>query len=369
VGGSTSNYTQTAGTTTVDGTLAGAASSSLYLTGGNLYGTGTVDYGVVDSSTITPGNSSTSTGELRVGGAYKQNASGVLDITIGGDTAGTNYDQLDITRTASLNGTLNIKLANGYVPPIGTTFDILNASSITGDFSTIDGLSINSTEHFTVTTVSGDEIELTVVKGAAPSDSVSFSQLPSGGAHYSRFGFARSNAGRHSVVAGVISGGAYRSTLALLIRSAGAAAILPSGFRSLALGNTLARVTPPMAASATAIGNQYRDIFSGPSRAWKADLNRTGGLNLRPMDDFGIMPTPMNPAGGESGGVGAMGISGISAASYNGASAMNHMRFECGVDVGAAVKTGRKRLLKALWASPDSSDALGIGYITMTPAH
>jgi len=42
--------------------------------GGNLYGTGSLDYGVSDSATITPGDSSTSTDKLQVNGTYTQNA-------------------------------------------------------------------------------------------------------------------------------------------------------------------------------------------------------------------------------------------------------------------------------------------------------
>jgi hypothetical protein len=46
--------------------------------------------------------------------------------------------------------------------------------------------------------------------------------------------------------------------------------------------------------------------------------------------------------------------------------AMNHMRFECGVDLKAVLKTSRRQLLKGLWAAPDSPDALNIGYMTLT---
>jgi hypothetical protein len=61
-----------------------------------------------------------------------------------------------------------------------------------------------------------------------------------------------------------------------------------------------------------------------------------------------------------------MGISSVSASAYNGMASMNHMRFECGVDLGALRKTGRKRLVRALWASPDSPDAIDIGYVALT---
>ena len=59
-------------------------------------------------------------------------------------------------------------------------------------------------------------------------------------------------------------------------------------------------------------------------------------------------------------------MSGVSALAYNSMAAMNHMRFECGVDVGALLKTGRKRLLRGLWAAPDSPDAVNIGYMALT---
>jgi hypothetical protein len=49
--------------------------------------------------------------------------------------------------------------------------------------------------------------------------------------------------------------------------------------------------------------------------------------------------------------------------------AMNHMRFECGVDLKALLKTSRKQLLKGLWAAPDSPDALSLGYMTYTGSH
>jgi hypothetical protein len=63
---------------------------------------------------------------------------------------------------------------------------------------------------------------------------------------------------------------------------------------------------------------------------------------------------------------GSLGMSAVSALAYNSMAAMNHMRFECGVDVGALLKTGRKRLLRGLWAAPDSPDAVNIGYMALT---
>jgi hypothetical protein len=71
--------------------------------------------------------------------------------------------------TASLAGTLNLKLVNGFVPTLGTTLKILDFSSETGQFTTVNGSAINSSEHFAITYQATDVL-LTVVSGAAPAD-------------------------------------------------------------------------------------------------------------------------------------------------------------------------------------------------------
>jgi hypothetical protein len=45
------------------------------------------------------------------------------------------------------------------------------------------------------------------------------------------------------------------------------------------------------------------------------------------------------------------------------------MRFECGVNVNALLKTSPKRLLKGLLAASDSPDAVTIGYMSYTAGH
>jgi len=278
-----------------------------------------LEYGVVDAATIAPGNSAATTGILQVDGTYAQSSRGALDVTIGGATAGAQYDQLNVTSTASLGGTLSIKLASGYTPAVGTTFDILNASAVSGDFSTINGLAINSGEHFTVTTVNGDEIVLTVVSGPAPAASVSLTQLTRAGVVHRRYGLG-------------LYGGQRR----------------------------LANVVAPVPAR-----------VSTP-RISRMPLTPVGRLQMgaqgfRPRDEFGSPAATLAATGtGNAGAAGSMGIAPVSAAAYNSMAAMNHMRFECGVDVKALLKTSPKRLLKALWAAPDSQDALDIGYMTLT---
>ena len=178
VGGTGTSFTQLSGTTTDDGTLAVSSSGSVSLQAGSLFGIGTVNGKVSSSGTVTPGNSSTTTGILTDSGAYTQNVHGVLDIGIGGTTVGSQYDRLEST-TASLNGKLNISLLNGFVPALGSTFKIVTSNSDSGQFATVTGLAINSSEHFTIAYQSTDVL-LTVVSGSLSSgvnnSSFNFSQ-------------------------------------------------------------------------------------------------------------------------------------------------------------------------------------------------
>ena len=59
---------------------------------------------------------------------------------VGGATAGTGFDLLAVTGTATLDGTLNLRLINGFTPFNGETFEILSSRGLSGVFSTINGL-------------------------------------------------------------------------------------------------------------------------------------------------------------------------------------------------------------------------------------
>ena len=64
---------------------------------------------------------------------------GNINIEIGGATAGTTFDVVNVTGTATLGGVLNVTLFNNYQPPIGTqTYTILNATTRTGTFATVN---------------------------------------------------------------------------------------------------------------------------------------------------------------------------------------------------------------------------------------
>lgn len=160
IGGS---YTQTAGTTTVDGTL--TAHTGLAIEGGLLEGKGTLGASVICGATAIAGDSTGQAGQLTILGSYLQKSTGILDIAIGGTTVGTQYSRLSVSHGASLGGTLNIKRINGFLPNIGEVFTILTSIAVSGKFSTVNGLSINSSEHFAIN-YGSKAVTLTVVAGS-----------------------------------------------------------------------------------------------------------------------------------------------------------------------------------------------------------
>jgi hypothetical protein len=129
-----------------------------------LQGKGTLAATVNSSATLIAGDSTRNAGKLTVTGAFTQNSAGTLDIAIGGTQVGTQYSQLAVSNGVSLSGTLNIKRINGFVPAIGHTFTIVTGSARTGQFTTVNGLSINSSEHFQIT-YNATNVTLTVASG------------------------------------------------------------------------------------------------------------------------------------------------------------------------------------------------------------
>jgi hypothetical protein len=80
---------------------------------------------------------------LDVSGNYQQTASGVLNIELGGYSAGTNFDLITVSAggvggIATLAGTLNVSLTNGFVPTNGASFTFLTASSRAGSFTSFN---------------------------------------------------------------------------------------------------------------------------------------------------------------------------------------------------------------------------------------
>ena len=63
---------------------------------------------------------------------------GILTIEIGGTAPGGGFDFIQVNGPASLDGTLNTSLINGFVPLSGTRFNFMTFTSRTGEFATIN---------------------------------------------------------------------------------------------------------------------------------------------------------------------------------------------------------------------------------------
>jgi hypothetical protein len=98
-------------------------------------GQATIDGNVTNSGTVAPGGASTA-GTLSITGTYSQTSGGTLSIELGGTVAGTGYDQLKVSGTATLDGTLAVSDINGFLPGRGLTFQALTYAAPTGDFAT-----------------------------------------------------------------------------------------------------------------------------------------------------------------------------------------------------------------------------------------
>jgi hypothetical protein len=105
--------------------------------------TGTID---VESGTIRLSDSFTNSGTLiiaagttfQVGGAYTQSGTtGKLDVQLGGPPASGQFGQLVVGATATLAGTLQVDLVNGYGGNPGDVFKILTYGSVMGNFNPI----------------------------------------------------------------------------------------------------------------------------------------------------------------------------------------------------------------------------------------
>ncbi|MEM9367087.1 MAG: hypothetical protein AAGD07_13920, partial [Planctomycetota bacterium] len=105
---------------------------------GSLSGVGTLDANVTNTNgSISPG---TSPGTLTIDGNYTQLSGGLLSIEIAGSQADA-FDQLIVTGTANLAGTISVELIGDFQPESLDRFAVVTFTSRQGDFDAIDPLS------------------------------------------------------------------------------------------------------------------------------------------------------------------------------------------------------------------------------------
>lgn len=91
-----------------------------------------------NAGTLRPGGAD-ATGPFNFTGTLRQQASGTLDVELGGAVPVTQHDQFRITGDVELDGTLRLSLLDGFEPEAGATFTVLTATgNISGAFSAVD---------------------------------------------------------------------------------------------------------------------------------------------------------------------------------------------------------------------------------------
>ncbi len=144
-----------------------------------LSGSGTISntVAIASGATHAPGSPNGGTGIENVG-AYSN--AGTLAVDLAGATAGTNYDQVNVTGTVTLGGQLQVTLPPTFTPTVGNAFTIVNNDGTDAVISTFNGVaeggsvsSTNGRATFTVSYVGGDGNDVTltvssVVANTAP---------------------------------------------------------------------------------------------------------------------------------------------------------------------------------------------------------
>lgn len=119
-----------------NGTLSSKNGAGIITNSGVVEGTGQIIAKEVwNPGVIRPGGTSVA-GALTIRGSFLS-TNGTVAIELGG-AAANQCDRLIVTNKLFAGGTLGISLINGFTPPGGTTFKILDFASVTGMFSAVD---------------------------------------------------------------------------------------------------------------------------------------------------------------------------------------------------------------------------------------
>ncbi len=111
------------------------------------FGTPSIHFDLANNGAgiLAPANSAgTVPGTTQVFGNYTQQSSATMQIDLGGAQPGTGYDQVTVSNSANLGGTLAVHLINGFLPTVNEVFTPLLFGTHVGDFSSFTGLDIGN---------------------------------------------------------------------------------------------------------------------------------------------------------------------------------------------------------------------------------
>jgi hypothetical protein len=140
---------------TNDGSIIGTGTAQRVMLTGDVAGIGSFS-NVEFTGTLSPGNPTLglATGAMS-GSNYKFTQTSNLVMDIQGANPGFGYDLLFTTGEFIADGTLTLNLLNGYSPTLGQSFNMLDFTTLTGTFDTLDlpllelGLTWNTSQLYT----------------------------------------------------------------------------------------------------------------------------------------------------------------------------------------------------------------------------
>jgi hypothetical protein len=132
---SSTNNASITGAFTNSGTVSGPTASATFLTfADNVNGAGNYTGNIQFANGFSPGNSPAAV-SLQ---SFALTPNSHLTMELAGTTPGSQYDQLNFSGTAALDGTLDITLLDNFTPSLGDSFLLLNGGDLSGDFAAIN---------------------------------------------------------------------------------------------------------------------------------------------------------------------------------------------------------------------------------------
>ncbi len=126
------------------GVLAVGSNAGLALEDGAVVGVLIENAGRLDVGLSSPGSASASLN-------YTQTATGLFVAEIGGENAGSDYDQLLVGNQAELAGALRVVIVDGFTPDVGDQFTVIDARTLNGEFDTVSAVDENDVFDWDVT--------------------------------------------------------------------------------------------------------------------------------------------------------------------------------------------------------------------------
>jgi len=134
--------------------------------------------GQIEGDLVIEGGFVSPDGELTISGNYDAApdpnfgppAFSILTIDIAGPTPGNGFDRVVVGGTATLGGTLEVRVDPNYVPAPGDSFEIMTAANVAGAFTTVTGVHLPGGGTLVVDTSDPTRVVLRVQGPPCPAD-------------------------------------------------------------------------------------------------------------------------------------------------------------------------------------------------------